>query len=359
VAGNSNSTAQAAFKYDNVTPTIGSVNADRPPDAPGGWYNHPVTVAATATNAQVSGLTCGPVSYSSGDGVGVGGSAGCISGAGLAASGAYKLNYDATPPTMTGAVAERPVDYNGWYNHPVSFTFTGSDATSGLAGCNSARYSGPDDPTARLNGSCRDNAGNVNLSSVGFKYDATKPRQPQVFTTPANHAVAVGWDAPGADSIIISRSIQGASQAPVQVSTSSSATGSYLDKGLANGQRYVYTVTSVDQAGNSRENSARGIPTKSTMRPFAGTVTGTAPALTWKRVKGAAFYNIQIWRSGKKVLSKWPSGTGFRMPAKWSFKNRTRTLQAGYYRWYVWSWVGSRRHGHYKYVGTSSFRFKP
>jgi hypothetical protein len=95
------------------------------------------------------------------------------------------------------------------------------------------------------------------------------------------------------------------------------------------------------------------------MRPFAGTVTGTAPGLTWKQVKGTAFYNIQIWRSGKKVLSKWPSGAGFRMPAKWSFTKRTYTLQPGYYRWYVWAFVGSRRHGHYKYVGTSSFRFKP
>ena len=46
---------------------------------------------------------------------------------------ASALNYDATPPSVTGAAAERPPDGNGWYNHPVAIAFTGRDDTSGVA----------------------------------------------------------------------------------------------------------------------------------------------------------------------------------------------------------------------------------
>ena len=37
---------------------------------------------------------------------------------------------------------------------------SGSDATAGLAGCSSTTYSGPDNPSATVNGSCTDKAGN-------------------------------------------------------------------------------------------------------------------------------------------------------------------------------------------------------
>src|SRR5690349_20111690 len=37
------------------------------------------------------------------------------------------IKIDATPPTVQ-AVPQRPPDSNGWYNHPVSASFAGSDA---------------------------------------------------------------------------------------------------------------------------------------------------------------------------------------------------------------------------------------
>ena len=44
------------------------------------------------------------------------------------------IRRDATPPTVTATPARAP-DANGWYNHPLSVTFTGSDATSGIESC--------------------------------------------------------------------------------------------------------------------------------------------------------------------------------------------------------------------------------
>ena len=87
------------------------------------------------------------------------------------------VKKDAAPPTITGSSPTRGPDSNGWYNHPVGVTFNGSDATSGLAGCSSPGYSGPDTAGASFTGTCTDNAGNVSapLTSGSIKYDATPP----------------------------------------------------------------------------------------------------------------------------------------------------------------------------------------
>ena len=89
----------------------------------------------------------------------------------------FDVKRDATAPTVTGASPTRGPDSNGWYNSPVGINFTGSDATSGLAGCNSTTYGGPDSASASFAGTCSDNAGNVSApASFGpIKYDATPP----------------------------------------------------------------------------------------------------------------------------------------------------------------------------------------
>jgi hypothetical protein len=86
------------------------------------------------------------------------------------------ISIDATPPTGVTATPERAPDSNGWYNHAVKVTYSGADATSGLASCTSTTYSGPDSGTASVTGTCADTAGNVSAAvPYTFKYDGTKP----------------------------------------------------------------------------------------------------------------------------------------------------------------------------------------
>ena len=49
------------------------------------------------------------------------------------------ISRDATPPTVTVVPARGP-DANGWYNHALTVSFTGSDATSGIDACSQATY---------------------------------------------------------------------------------------------------------------------------------------------------------------------------------------------------------------------------
>ena len=64
------------------------------------------------------------------------------------------------------------------------------------------------------------------------------------------------------------------------------------------------------------------------LRPLTGSVLHKVPVLTWKPEKGSAYYNLQLYRNGKRVLVVWPSQASYRIPAS--------TLTPGTYVWYVW-----------------------
>ncbi len=82
---------------------------------------------------------------------------------------------------------------------PYLVAFSGTDATSGIASCSSASYSGPDNASASVGGSCTDKAGNVGASSLPLKYDATPPAAAAATSRAAdangwyNHALTVSF----------------------------------------------------------------------------------------------------------------------------------------------------------------------
>jgi hypothetical protein len=336
------------------TPPVPALTSDRPPNA-NGWYTSPVTLSWS--DALSGPNSCSPVVYSGPDTAGASLGGTCSDNAGNTSTPLpFTFNYDGTPPVVTGANASRPPDHNGWYNHPVGFSFTGTDATSGLAGCTSATYSGPVDSTAAVNGACTDNAGNIGLGSQSFKFDNTRPAAAQVQVTPGNHRIDVSWTLPNdASEVTVARSQQGSSAAPVVVY--SGTRSSFLDKGLTNGVKYRYAVTDIDQAGNSSTKVVPAVPTASSLRPFVGTVVSSPPLLTWKKIKRARYYNVQLWFGRKKVLSTWPRRPSLQMKQSWHFRGKTYTLASGHYRWYVWPGFGPlSAHDYGNRIGRSSFR---
>ena len=87
--------------------------------------------------------------------------------------------------------ADRLPDHNGWYNSAVSFTTHGTDATSGLVGCDlPVTYFAPDTAAGTLSGSCSDAAGNTATSTATFKYDSTAPT---ASATPDSQPNVNGW----------------------------------------------------------------------------------------------------------------------------------------------------------------------
>ena len=83
----------------------------------------------------------------------------------------------------------------------------------------------------------------------------------------------------------------------------------FVDTGLSNGAQYTYSVTATDAAGNAATLGAQATPVSRLVRPQPGARMVRPPLLRWKRVAHADYYNVQLFRGGRKILSSWPTRT--------------------------------------------------
>jgi hypothetical protein len=159
-----------------------------------GWYTSNVSVNWNVSDPEsgiASSSGCGATLLTT-DTAGTTLTCSAINGVGLSSSQSVTVKRDATPPTLTGT-PDRPPDHNGWYNHPVTVSWSGNaDDISGIASCDRATpYSGPDSAAASVSGHCTDGAGNVGTGSYSFKYDASKPNISTVLSPPS--PASTGW----------------------------------------------------------------------------------------------------------------------------------------------------------------------
>jgi hypothetical protein len=170
-----------AFVPPGAVAAGGGITPSCSPGGCSGWHQSAVTIQFVITplpgNSVTPGAECGPFTQSS-DTTGV--TRNCVvvftdADGSTTSSASASVMKDSTPPVISGISARGP-DANGWYNHPLSIGVNASDATSGLASCNSLNYSGPDTGGGSFSGTCTDNAGNsASGGSFTFKYDATPP----------------------------------------------------------------------------------------------------------------------------------------------------------------------------------------
>jgi hypothetical protein len=263
----------------------------------------------------------------------------------------FKL--DKTAPTVTGA-AERGPNASGWYTGPFSVSFSGTDATSGIAGCSSARYGGPDNPAASVAGSCSDFAGNVTGAALSFKYDATAPILSAVTKKLGNRSVQLAWR-PSSDTQLVEILRAPGRNGEGQTVLYRGPGTTYRDTGLVVGRKYRYRVTGFDEAENRAEHTMDITATGALLSPAPGTQVTNPPQLVWTAIKGASYYNVQLIR-GRKVLSAWPVRTRFQLRRTWRYNGRRYRLRPGVYRWYVWPGYGrisAARYG--RLLGGSTF----
>jgi hypothetical protein len=127
---------------------------------------------------------------------------------------------------------------------------------------------------------------------------------------------------------------------------------------------HEFQVRAIDAAGNadatpSLHNWKITAPAakkvaSALMSPRAGARVTRPPLLVWRRVRGARYYNVQIFRGRRKVLSGWPTGTRLQLRARWKYLGRRERLSPGRYRWYVWpGYTNPRRYG--ALLGQSTF----
>jgi hypothetical protein len=274
---------------------------------------------------------------------------------GIEISVSVTIKLDKTAPTVTGA-PDRPPDANVWYNHPLTASFSGTDATAGIAACSSVGYRGPDATAASVAGTCHDHAGNVGHGLFAFNYDATAPSVGAVRAKPGNRIADIAWKASNDTvqvDVVRSPGVKGATE--TRVCCDRGTETAYRDAGLTPGRKYRYTVSVYDQALNRASRSIDFVARGKLLNPAPGQQLKSAPFLTWTPVKGATYYNVVLVRA-RRVYSAWPRQPRLQLPPSWTYRGRRHRLRPGTYRWYVWPGFGGLSAGRYgRLLGGSTF----
>src|SRR5919109_66561 len=204
----------------------------------------------------------------------------------------------------------------------------------------------------------RDAAGNLGAASRSWAIDVTAPRTtiesgPRARTTAATATFRFSASEPATFECRL--------DARAFVSCTSPKTYRAISSG-----RHSFTVRAADRAGNvepappiSRwtvNRVVRNVAASALFAPAAGARVTSPPLLRWRPVRRATYYNIQLYRAGRKLLTAWPRRTRFQLRSSWRFAGREQRLTPGTYRWYVWPGYGptsARKYG--RMLGTSTF----
>jgi hypothetical protein len=265
------------------------------------------------------------------------------------------IRIDADPPSGLTAAPARAADANGWYNHAFGIAWQASDATSGIAGCSSLTYSGPDTGTGSIAGGCVDNAGNTSSSAFSFRYDATAPVLSGVSVDSRAESDLVRWKSTSpTDTTVIRRVARGAKAERTVFHGSAAA---FTDKKIKANVEYRYLVRSFDEAGNaSKEIAVVALPKVVTLGQAQYVPRAEdQPILRWSAVRGAGYYHVQLFRRGKRILAAWPRTTELGLRQTWKWQGHRYHLAPGRYRWYAWAGFGPRDAANYKLLGKADF----
>jgi hypothetical protein len=233
-----NTTAKTfGFQYDATAPAL--VPDPVPDPNANGWHKAALTVKFPGSDGTSGIATCtADQDYSGPDTTGTQITGFCTDKAGNSSGPkSYTVKYDTKNPTVDGI--SPPPKATGWYTAPVTFSFVGSDGTSGsgLDACPDVTYDGPDSADAAVIGVCSDKAGNVGTKPFPLKYDDTGPA---VTASAARAPDTNGWY-----NHSLSVSFAGSDAASGLASCASPQTYDGPDGVLA-----VVTGTCIDHAGN-------------------------------------------------------------------------------------------------------------
>ena len=263
--------------------------------------------------------------------------------------------FETSSPTAS-ATPSRPPDSNGWYNHASR---SRSAAAPSPGSPRARRRRATQVPTRPVRPSAEPApttpARRRASRSSPFDYAASPPLL-SASSEPADSVIALQWAmsdlAP--TTIRILRSPGYGRQRTTVVYTGGGA--SYRDEKVRNGVKYQYTLIATDQAGNTTTRTLWVVPGPRLVAPKFGALLSAPPLMQWTPVRKAAYYNVQLYRDGRKILSSWPANASIQLRANWRFEGRRYRLKPGHYRWYVWPGFGRRRAAKYgREVGNSTF----
>jgi hypothetical protein len=205
-------------------------------------------------------------------------------------------------------------------------------------------YSGLVDGAYLFTVQVTNSVGNINQASFDWTVDRTPPAAVAGFTARADHRrVSLAWTTPidvDYDRVRIWRK-RGAAGAWTRLADRVAA-DSFIDRTVANHVLYRYRIQSFDKAGNLSAAAEVAAWPSPIVSPAYNAVVHSPPLLDWRSAPRATYYNMQVWRNGRKILSVWPLRSQYRLRSAWTFRGWRYTLSAGRVVVYVWPGFGSK-----------------
>jgi hypothetical protein len=188
--------------------------------------------------------------------------------------------------------------------------------------------------------------------------NSVPPAPVHSFATRArNGSVRLAWQKPvdwDAKRVVVSRARRGTTKWQVVLRTRRMT--AFTDTRVANGREYRYRALSYDLVGNASAPALSDARPSRFMSPVWRAQLTRPPRLQWSPIRGADYYNVQVWRGPIKVLSRWPRRPSHPMAASWRFAGRLQTLEPGTYFAYAWPGFGSKARARYgKMIGWTKF----
>jgi hypothetical protein len=226
-----------------------------------------------------------------------------------------------------------------------------------FAPCTSpALYAGLGDGAHAFSVRARDAVGNLSVPvSHAWTIDATAPETTLTAAPSSGTATSATFAFAASESGRFECSVDGAPFTPC---------GSPKSYAALSRTDHQFQVRAIDAAGNADTTpsshswkitapAAKKVAS-ALQSPKAGARVTRPPLLVWRRVAGARYYNVQLFRGRKKVFTGWPTRTRLQLRAKWTNRGRTERLLPGRYRWFVWpGYTNPRRYG--ALLGQSTF----
>jgi hypothetical protein len=381
-----NVSVPTSFVWAVATP-LGAV---RITDAPPALTNQPTARFNFSSDGPVLGYECqldgkgfspcqSPQPYQGlGDGqhtfdvraVSLGGTAGTAS--------TYPWTVDTTAPETS--ITSAPTSPSN--SAQATFAFASSEGASsfvcslnsgGFTPCTSPEtYSGLGNGSYTFRVQAVDAAGNADPSAANYTWQiagvgaGTRDLKPPANVTRLRRNVGYGrlqlrWLKPrDADFDHVGVYVSTSAKTPPRKLVYSGRSQSYTDKHFKNGQYYRYLIVSYDHEKNASGGMPAPIGPGALMTaPRNGAVLHKAPKFRWSGVRGASFYNIQLYTHGEKVLSSWPAKPRQLLTGSWRYGGRRYSLRPGVYVWYVWPGFGQRTKSRYgPLLGYASFRVR-
>jgi len=191
--------------------------------------------------------------------------------------------------------------------------------------------------------------GNVNQASYAWTVDLTSPAVVVGFSARAGSMlVRLSWTKPidpDYERVRVWRKRAGSGAWKGLVDRVGVA--SFVDHAVSNHVRYFYRIRSVDLAGNASTAVETWAWPTPILWPRYDAIVHRPPVVDWTSVRNATYYNMQVWREGRKLLSVWPTGSSYRLRSSWTFLGRRHMLAGGRVTVYVWAGFGARAAARY------------